>query len=134
MLEGVIASSHSKQAMKDTFMTMLSGFIPTDSTGDGLFWTVDDEPVLGPIGFDEATARAGITTLIEAPGEMVRPEGDMVRLSESGDLLITIPASEQRPEARAFIRFQGFQPPTRVIIAIHGFLRNFAALWPRATD
>ena len=84
---------------------MLSGFIPTDSTGKGLFWIVDDEPVLGPIGFAEATARAGITTLIEAPGEMVRPEGDIVRLSESGDLLITIPASQQRREARAFVRF-----------------------------
>jgi hypothetical protein len=35
MLEGVIASSQVKQAMKDTFMAMLSGLIPTDRTGNG---------------------------------------------------------------------------------------------------
>ncbi len=134
MLEGVIDASHSKQAMIGTFASMLSGFIPMDGGQISLFWTVGEDTVLGPVGWDEAEARAVIESMIQAPGEQVRPDGDMVRTSEQGEWLITIPESDNRPQAVALIRSEGLQPPTRVIMAIHGFLRNFAALWPRAAD
>lgn len=132
MLEGIVSVSHSREAMKEVFLQMLMGFLPAERAENGLFFTVEDEPILGPFGWDEATARAVQAELMELPGRQIRPEGDKIISANDGDRLIVLPADGSRPRSAALLRVPGFEPPDRVIVAIHGFMRNFSALWARA--
>lgn len=132
MLEGIVSVSHSRAAMKEVFVQMLSGFLPAEQPGNGLLFTVEDEPILGPFGWDETTARAVMAELMDLPGRQIRPEGDKIVSANDGDRLIVLPADGNRPRSAALLRVPGFEPPDRVIVAIHGFMRNFASLWARA--
>lgn len=132
ILERLIDVGDSKQKLIASASNLMQSFYPPDAPADNAaLFTVDGQPVFGPLGWDEPTALALKEKLDASAGIPLSPDGDKYVRGEDNHLLIKVAANPPRPEAFILFKYRNYYPENRIITAI-SFLRNFATLWARA--
>lgn len=132
MLEQLVEIGDSKEKLMGALQKLGQGFYPPHAPDDNaVLFTINGEPVVGPLGWDMETAVSFKETLDATEGVSLSADGDKCVHGKDGALMIKVAATDTRPEVVNLLQYQNRLSESR-IRTIHSFSRTLATLWARS--
>lgn len=132
LLERLVEIGDSRQKLTAALQNLGQSFYQPDAPAENaVLFTIDGQPVVGPLGWDAQTA-AGVKEKLDADdGIALSADGDKYVYDDGGYLMVKVAANPPRPEVVNLLRYQNQLPESR-LRTIHSFSRTLSTLWARA--
>ncbi|MEM7800861.1 MAG: response regulator [Chloroflexota bacterium] len=132
MLNQLVDVGDSKAALVDILRKLGQGFYPGESPAEnGVHFTINDESIVGPLGWEPEAASALKNKLEGADGISLGTNGDKYVYDSDGNLLVKVDGTDSKPEVVNLVKYQNRLPESR-ILTVYAFSKTLATLWARA--